>query len=86
MKANVAASSTTKACSRSESGTGRDVDTDDVALVTRDSEIVSVPGMLSAPKAKAAKSEALPLSSDTMPIARSGPSGNASGPVPVGLV
>ena len=72
MKPNVAASSTTKACSKSDSGmgdqrdisgdrwrsggartcsksdsgTGREVDTEEVALVTRDSEIISVPGRL----------------------------------------
>ena len=74
IKPKVAASSTTKACSRSESGTGREVETDDAALVTLDSEIVSVPGKLSAPKAKAAKRAALLLSSETMPIARSGDS------------
>ena len=75
MKPNVAASSTTKACSKSDSGmgdqrdisgdrwrsggartcsksdsgTGREVDTEEVALVTRDSEIISVPGRLRAP-------------------------------------
>ena len=50
------------------------METEDAALVTLDSEIVSVPGRLSAPKAKAAKRAALLLSSETMPIARSGDS------------
>jgi hypothetical protein len=72
MQLSVAASRKTKALSRSESGTGRDVDSEDVALVTRLSEITSVLGRLRAPKANAAKSAALERSSATMAIARSG--------------
>ena len=79
MKPNVAASRTTKASSRSESGTGREVETEEETEVMRDSEIVSVPGRLSAPKANAANSAALDLSSATIAIARSGPVGCATG-------
>jgi len=75
MQLSVATSRKTKALSRSESGTGREVESEDVVLVTRLSEITSVVGRLSAPNANAAKSAALERSSETMAIARSGSAG-----------
>mmetsp|Transcript_33064 Transcript_33064/g.51178 ORF Transcript_33064/g.51178 Transcript_33064/m.51178 type:complete len:236 (+) Transcript_33064:608-1315(+) len=79
MRQRVTASRTTKAFSSSESGRGRATETDVVTDVTLDSDTVRAGGRFRAPNAKAAKRAAFAFSSETITMARSGPSGGNCG-------